>query len=69
MASLSSPVGTPLMDNVAMLETVLFAKLRFHDTISRGRLLNRFGKDIESLDSDIAKYCKLDCTVASYQLH
>lgn len=30
-----------------LLESVLFANLRFHDTISRGRLLNRFGKDFE----------------------
>jgi ABC-type multidrug transport system fused ATPase/permease subunit len=31
-----------------LLETVLFANIRFHDTVSRGRLLNRFGKDFES---------------------
>jgi ABC-type multidrug transport system fused ATPase/permease subunit len=37
-----------------MLESVLFATLRFHDTTSRGRLLNRFGKDIEGLDSKTA---------------
>lgn len=30
-----------------LLETVLFAHIRFHDTVSRGRLLNRFGKDFE----------------------
>ena len=30
-----------------LLETVLFANIRFHDTVSRGRLLNRFGKDFE----------------------
>lgn len=30
-----------------LLETVLFAQIRFHDTVSRGRLLNRFGKDFE----------------------
>ena len=30
-----------------LLESVLFADIRFHDTISRGRLLNRFGKDFE----------------------
>lgn len=34
-----------------MLERVLLATLRFHDTTNRGRLLNRFGKDIEGLDS------------------
>ncbi|WVQ79183.1 hypothetical protein IAT38_001279 [Cryptococcus sp. DSM 104549] len=38
----------------AMLEKVLFATLRFHDTTSRGRLLNRFGKDVEGLDSSTA---------------
>ena len=37
----------------AMLQSVLFATLRFHDTTSRGRLLNRFGKDIEGLDSSM----------------
>lgn len=31
-----------------MLESILFTNLRFHDTVSRGRLLNRFGKDFES---------------------
>ncbi len=30
-----------------LLESVLFANIRFHDTVSRGRLLNRFGKDFE----------------------
>lgn len=30
-----------------LLEAVLFADIRFHDTVSRGRLLNRFGKDFE----------------------
>ncbi|EPQ52410.1 hypothetical protein GLOTRDRAFT_26339, partial [Gloeophyllum trabeum ATCC 11539] len=30
-----------------LLEAVLFAHIRFHDTVSRGRLLNRFGKDFE----------------------
>jgi ABC-type multidrug transport system fused ATPase/permease subunit len=37
-----------------MLKAVLFAPLRFHDTTNRGRLLNRFGKDIEGLDSKMA---------------
>jgi ABC-type multidrug transport system fused ATPase/permease subunit len=36
-----------------LLETVLFANIRFHDTVSRGRLLNRFGKDFEGIDSDL----------------
>ncbi|KAF5389660.1 hypothetical protein D9757_004116 [Collybiopsis confluens] len=37
-----------------LLETVLFADIRFHDTISRGRLLNRFGKDFEGIDSSLS---------------
>ncbi|KAK7685596.1 hypothetical protein QCA50_011463 [Cerrena zonata] len=36
-----------------LLEGVLFANIRFHDTISRGRLLNRFGKDFEGIDSNL----------------
>jgi hypothetical protein len=30
-----------------LLESVLFADIRFHDIVSRGRLLNRFGTDFE----------------------
>ncbi|KAJ7826783.1 multidrug resistance-associated ABC transporter [Mycena olivaceomarginata] len=37
----------------ALLQAVLFANIRFHDTISRGRLLNRFGKDFEGIDSTL----------------
>ncbi|KAI0040180.1 ATP-binding cassette transporter [Auriscalpium vulgare] len=37
-----------------LLENVLFAKIRFHDTVSRGRLLNRFGKDFEGIDSNLS---------------
>ncbi|KAF8842919.1 P-loop containing nucleoside triphosphate hydrolase protein [Paxillus ammoniavirescens] len=37
-----------------LLETVLFANIRFHDTVSRGRLLNRFGKDFEGIDSNMS---------------
>ncbi|KAK7061300.1 multidrug resistance-associated ABC transporter [Favolaschia claudopus] len=47
-----------------LLEAVLFAELRFHDTSSRGRLLNRFGKDFEGIDSDLADHlghCVLLC--------
>jgi hypothetical protein len=40
-----------------MLESVLLAKLRFHDTTAKGRLLNRFGKDLEGLDSSMADNC------------
>ncbi|EIW54849.1 ATP-binding cassette transporter [Trametes versicolor FP-101664 SS1] len=36
-----------------LLEGVLFANIRFHDTASRGRLLNRFGKDFEGIDSSL----------------
>jgi hypothetical protein len=36
-----------------LLETVLFANIRFHDTVSRGRLLNRFGKDFEGDGSSV----------------
>ncbi|KAF7343129.1 ATP-dependent bile acid permease [Mycena venus] len=36
-----------------LLQAVLFAHIRFHDTISRGRLLNRFGKDFEGIDSSL----------------
>lgn len=39
-----------------LLETVLFAQIRFHDTVSRGRLLNRFGKDFEGIDSRLADH-------------
>ncbi|KAF8888557.1 hypothetical protein BD779DRAFT_1672233 [Infundibulicybe gibba] len=31
----------------SLLEAVPFTNTQFHDTISRGRLLNRFGKDFE----------------------
>ncbi|KAG8216833.1 P-loop containing nucleoside triphosphate hydrolase protein [Butyriboletus roseoflavus] len=37
-----------------LLETILFANIRFHDTVSRGRLLNRFGKDFEGIDSSMS---------------
>lgn len=37
-----------------LLERVLFANIRFHDTINRGRLLNRFGKDFEGIDSSLS---------------
>ena len=32
-----------------LLESVLFTNIRFHDTVNRGRLLNRFGKDFEGM--------------------
>ncbi|KAJ7064951.1 multidrug resistance-associated ABC transporter [Mycena amicta] len=37
-----------------LLEGVLFAQIRFHDTVSRGRILNRFSKDIEGIDSSLS---------------
>ncbi|KAH9976210.1 ATP-binding cassette transporter [Lactifluus volemus] len=37
-----------------LLETVLFVNIRFHDTVSRGRLLNRFGNDFEGVDSSLS---------------
>ncbi|EIN12781.1 multidrug resistance-associated ABC transporter [Punctularia strigosozonata HHB-11173 SS5] len=52
-----------------LLETVLFAPIRFHDTVSKGRLLNRFGKDFEVIDSQMAEqfgrsvFMGLDMTV------
>lgn len=36
-----------------MLRAVLKAPLRFHDTVSRGRLLNRFGYDFQEMDSEV----------------
>ncbi|KAJ7065639.1 multidrug resistance-associated ABC transporter [Mycena amicta] len=36
-----------------ILESILFARMRFHDTVSRGRVLNRFGKDLEAIDSNL----------------
>ncbi|KAJ4490185.1 multidrug resistance-associated ABC transporter [Lentinula aciculospora] len=51
----SSPINIcPLAILTGLLETVLFANMRFHDTISRGRLLNRFGKDFEGIDSSLS---------------
>lgn len=51
-----------------MLQAVLFAPLRFHDTTSRGRILNRFAKDIEGLDSSMAdnfvRTVRYGCNVA-----
>ncbi|KAF9548180.1 multidrug resistance-associated ABC transporter [Agrocybe pediades] len=37
-----------------LLEAILFADIRFHDTVSRGRVLNRFGKDFEGIDSSLS---------------
>lgn len=38
-----------------LLRTVLRAPLRFHDSTPSGRLLNRFGRDMEAIDSSIAE--------------
>ncbi|KAH6888231.1 multidrug resistance-associated ABC transporter [Coprinopsis sp. MPI-PUGE-AT-0042] len=37
-----------------LLITVVRATFRFHDTTPQGRMLNRFGKDIETIDSSLA---------------
>ncbi|KAG7443764.1 multidrug resistance-associated ABC transporter [Guyanagaster necrorhizus] len=37
-----------------LLVTVVRATFRFHDTTPQGRMLNRFGKDIEVIDSSLA---------------
>ncbi|KAF9555967.1 multidrug resistance-associated ABC transporter [Agrocybe pediades] len=37
-----------------LLVTVMRATFRFHDTTPQGRLLNRFGKDLESIDASLA---------------
>uniref|UniRef100_D8Q0Y8 Multidrug resistance-associated ABC transporter n=1 Tax=Schizophyllum commune (strain H4-8 / FGSC 9210) TaxID=578458 RepID=D8Q0Y8_SCHCM len=37
-----------------LLFAVVHATFRFHDTTPQGRLLNRFGKDIETVDSSLA---------------
>ncbi|TIA89316.1 hypothetical protein E3P99_02108 [Wallemia hederae] len=37
-----------------MLESCMRAPLRFYDTVTKGRLLNRFGKDLEGIDSSLA---------------
>ena len=50
-----APCGSTLANHpTELLEGVLFANIRFHDTVSRGRLLNRFGKDFEGIDSSLA---------------
>ncbi|KAJ7179617.1 hypothetical protein C8R46DRAFT_1074274 [Mycena filopes] len=38
----------------ALLISVVRATFRFHDTTPQGRMLNRFGKDIETIDSSLA---------------
>ncbi|KAL4244437.1 ATP-binding cassette transporter C [Abortiporus biennis] len=53
-----------------LLQSVLFANIRFHDTSSRGRILNRFGKDLERIDSALpddfsrTAFLVLSCTVS-----
>ncbi|KAF9442983.1 hypothetical protein P691DRAFT_713861, partial [Macrolepiota fuliginosa MF-IS2] len=37
-----------------LLETVVRATFRFHDTTPQGRMLNRFSKDIETIDMSLA---------------
>ncbi|KAJ6618213.1 hypothetical protein B0H10DRAFT_1269249 [Mycena sp. CBHHK59/15] len=45
---LHSCLSSPLIGNV------LFSSIRFHDTIARGRLHNKFGKDFQIIDGYIA---------------
>lgn len=42
-----------------VLGSVFAATLRFHDTVSRGRLLNRFGSDFQSVDEELAPMLKV----------
>lgn len=54
-----------------LLETVLFANIRFHDTVSRGRLLNRFGKDFEghnSSDSCRIYLTSMQVSIAAFRI-
>ncbi|CAK5262101.1 unnamed protein product [Mycena citricolor] len=37
-----------------LLHSILNTTIHFHDTISRGRVLNRFGKDLEAIDKQVA---------------
>ncbi|ODV59385.1 bile acid-transporting ATPase YBT1 [Ascoidea rubescens DSM 1968] len=39
-----------------VLERIMRAKLRFFDTTPIGRIMNRFSKDIESVDQEITEY-------------
>ncbi|XBW38321.1 hypothetical protein QEN19_003910 [Hanseniaspora menglaensis] len=39
-----------------LLDNVMFSKLRFFDTTPIGRIMNRFSKDIESVDQDLAPF-------------
>lgn len=54
VGNLSQRYHSLLTQTTGLLETVLFANIRFHDTVSRGRLLNRFGKDFEGMTVDHA---------------
>ncbi|KAF7329698.1 hypothetical protein MKEN_00233000 [Mycena kentingensis (nom. inval.)] len=38
----------------SLLTTVVRATFRFHDTTPQGRILNRFGKDIDTIDSSLS---------------
>ena len=39
-----------------LLKNVLYAKLRFFDSTPIGRIMNRFSKDIESIDQELTPY-------------
>lgn len=60
--NLSRESRSLLTQVIGLLETVLFANIRFHDTVSRGRLLNRFGKDFEGM----AIFNVLECLSHSF---
>ncbi|TFK37596.1 multidrug resistance-associated ABC transporter [Crucibulum laeve] len=50
-----------------LLVTVVRATFRFHDTTPQGRMLNRFGKDIETIDSSLAGSLQaVNSTLASF---
>ncbi|KAF7329693.1 hypothetical protein MKEN_00232500 [Mycena kentingensis (nom. inval.)] len=43
----------------SLLITVVRATFRFHDTTPQGRILNRFGKDIDTIDSSLSSNIQL----------
>ncbi|KAJ3276179.1 hypothetical protein HDV01_005627 [Terramyces sp. JEL0728] len=42
-----------------LLHSILYSPLRFFDTTPIGRVLNRFSKDIESVDADVMDYMRI----------
>jgi ABC-type multidrug transport system fused ATPase/permease subunit len=41
-----------------LLDAILYSPLRFFEVTPIGRILNRFSKDIESVDSDVIEMCR-----------